>query len=70
MDFLVEANDAIQEAVFFGVANLLNLEVDIILPHGELWQTTTPTAMQAEAFTKCHLKPPPRHYSIAASGKG
>jgi hypothetical protein len=30
MDFLLEANDAIQEAVFFGVANLLNLEVDII----------------------------------------
>lgn len=30
MDFLVTANEAIQEAVFFGVANLLNLEVDII----------------------------------------
>ena len=30
MDFLLSANAAIQEAVFFGVANLLNLEVDVI----------------------------------------
>jgi hypothetical protein len=30
MDFLLEADPAIQEAVFFGVANLLNLQVDVI----------------------------------------
>lgn len=30
MDVLLEAGDAVQEAVFCGVANLLNLEVDII----------------------------------------
>jgi hypothetical protein len=30
MDFLFEADEAIQERVFFGVANLLNLEVDVI----------------------------------------
>jgi hypothetical protein len=30
MDFLVEASDEVQKAVFFNVANLLNLEVDVI----------------------------------------
>jgi Transposase DDE domain len=31
MDFLLEADEAIQREVFFAVANLLNLEVDVIL---------------------------------------
>jgi hypothetical protein len=31
MDFLLEADDAIQREVFFSVANLFNLEVDVIL---------------------------------------
>lgn len=30
MDFLLESDAAIQEGVFFGVANLLNLEVDVV----------------------------------------
>lgn len=30
MDFLLEASESIQEEVFFHVANLLNLEVDLI----------------------------------------
>ncbi len=31
MDFLLEADEAIQREVFFAVANLLNLEVDVLL---------------------------------------
>lgn len=31
MDFLLEADEALQREVFFSVANLLNLEVDVIL---------------------------------------
>jgi hypothetical protein len=31
MDFLLEADEAVQSEVFFSVANLLNLEVDVIL---------------------------------------
>ena len=31
MDFLIDADPAIQEQVFFAVANLLNLEVDVLL---------------------------------------
>ncbi len=30
MDFLIEANEVIQETVFFSVANLFNLEVDLL----------------------------------------
>jgi len=30
MDFLLEAEDSIQEEVFFQVASLFNLEVDLI----------------------------------------
>jgi hypothetical protein len=30
MDFMLEANEVIQENVFFSVANLFNLEVDLL----------------------------------------
>ncbi len=43
MDFLLSADAAIQEAVFFGVANLLNLEVDVI------FLDTTSTYFEVEA---------------------
>lgn len=43
MDFLVEASEAIQREVFFSVANLLNLEVDVIL------FDTTSTYFETEA---------------------
>lgn len=43
MDFLLTASAAIQEAVFFNVANLLNLEVDVI------FLDTTSTYFEVEA---------------------
>lgn len=43
MDFLLSANAAIQEGVFFSVANLLNIEVDVI------FLDTTSTYFEVEA---------------------
>lgn len=43
MDFLLTANEAIQEAVFFNVATLLNLEVDVV------FLDTTSTYFEIEA---------------------
>ena len=43
MDFLLLANEAIQKAVFFGVATLLNLEVDVV------FLDTTSTYFEIEA---------------------
>ena len=42
MDFLIEANEVIQETVFFSVANLFNLEVDL------LYFDTTSTYFETE----------------------
>ena len=50
MDFLIEHGDAIQEAVFFSVANLLNLEVDL------LFFDTTSTYFEVEDITEDDLR--------------
>ncbi len=50
MDFLIEHGEAIQEAVFFSVANLLNLEVDL------LFFDTTSTYFEVEDITDDDLR--------------
>jgi transposase len=50
MDFLIEHGDAIQESVFFSVANLLNLEVDL------LFFDTTSTYFEVEDVTEDDLR--------------
>jgi transposase len=50
MDFLIEHGDAIQEAVFFSVANLLNLEVDL------LFFDTTSTYFEVEDISEEDLR--------------
>jgi hypothetical protein len=50
MDFLIEHGDAIQKAVFFSVANLLNLEVDL------LFFDTTSTYFEVEEVDEDDLR--------------
>lgn len=50
MDFLIEHGDAIQESVFFSVANLLNLEVDL------LFFDTTSTYFEVEDISEDDLR--------------
>ena len=56
MDFLLDADPAIQEQVFFAVANLLNLEVDVLLfdTTSTYFETEDDDALRTYGHSKDH----------------
>lgn len=69
MDFLLEGSERVQEAVFFSVANLLNLEVDVI------FFDTTSTYFEVEVdddeagLDEDDTEPPSARVPLAESGQ-